>query len=371
MRITYLLPSFSRTHPVGGYKVHYEYANRMARRGHTVTVVQTVADPVHVEPTRVKVYAARFRRLLQRTRPAWFQLDPSVTLRLVYNFSARHLPRADVLIATAWETAEFAREQHRDKGAKVYLVYDYERLQMADAETRRRILATYSSEFHVIATSSIVRETLAAHHVSPLATIRCGIDFDIYRSTRPLEERPLRIGLPARLASDKGLGDALEAIEQVRATNPRKLSSAAAFGPVRPGELPAWVQFIEAPTDQEVAALLNDCQIFAFPSYFEAWGLPAIEAMACGAALVTYDNGGSRDYAIHEVTALVAKPRTPQALATEIERLLDDPDLRYRLVEAGTSHVMRYDWDSAVAAFESCLLSVAGGDGVTGAARRG
>lgn len=362
MRITYLLPIFSSL-PVGGYKVHYEYANRLARRGHTVTIVQTV-DPSHVESTRVKVYEARFRAALWRSglRRSWFQLDPSVTFKLVHSFSPRRLPRADVLVATGWETAVFAREQCRDKGAKVYVVYDYEHLQSADAETRRHMEATYSSEFHTIATSSIVRETLAAHGVHPRATIPCGIDFDIYQSTRPLRERPLRIGFPARMATHKGLRDVLDAMEQVRATNPQKLDGAVAFGPVRPSELPAWVEFVESPTDREVAALLNNCQIFAFPSHYEGWGLPAIEAMACGSALVTYDNGGSRDYAIHEVTALVAEPRIPHALATQINRLLDDANLRYRLAEAGTSHVRQYDWDSAVAAFESCLLSVASGD---------
>ena len=361
MRITYLLPVFS-PRPVGGYKVLYEYANRMAWRGHTVTIVQTVDRPDG--SPRGRVNAARFRvaQWRSRLRRAWFQLDPSVTFKLVHGFSPRHLPHADVLVATGWETAAFAREQCRDKGAKVYFVQDYEFLQTADAETRRRIEATYSSEFHTIAISSVVRETLAAHGVSALATIPSGIDFDIYRSTRPIRERPLRVGFPVRLAPVKGLRDVLEAMEQVRTTSPQKLDGAVAFGPWRPRRLPAWVQFVEAPTDQEVAALLNNCQIFVFPSHYEGWGLPAIEAMACGSALVTYDNGGSRDYAIHEVTALVAKPRGPHALATEINRLLGDANLRYRLAEAGTSHVRQYDWDSAVEAFESCLLSVAGGE---------
>jgi glycosyltransferase involved in cell wall biosynthesis len=361
MRITYLLPMFSSSQPIGGYRVHYEYANRLARRGHTITVVQTAEDPVHFEPTRLKVYLARLRGLFERspTSPAWFQLDPSVTLKLVSRLSSRHLPGADVLVATGWETAVFAREQRPDKGAKAYIVYDYEWLQALGDEMRQRIEATYTNEFQAIATSNVVRETLVSHGLSPLATIPCGIDFDVYHSVRPVRERPLRVGFPGRLAPHRGLPDVLEALELVRATHPQELEGAVGFGPVRPTQWPAWVQFLEAPTDQEVAALLNDCQIFAFPSYYEAWGLPAVEAMACGAALVTYDNGGSRDYAFHEVTALVANPRTPRALGAEINRLLDDADLRFRLAEAGTIHVAEYDWDSAVEELERCLLSVA------------
>jgi glycosyltransferase involved in cell wall biosynthesis len=104
--------------------------------------------------------------------------------------------------------------------------------------------------------------------------------------------------------------------------------------------------------------LLNDCSIFVLPSHYEAWGLPAVEAMACGAALVTYDNGGSRDYAIDGETAIVARPRTPDALASAIARLLTNDQLRARVAEAGRRHVMRYQWEPAAQALEKCLIAL-------------
>jgi glycosyltransferase involved in cell wall biosynthesis len=264
-----------------------------------------------------------------------------------------------VLIATGWQTAGFVLSQRRDKGAKLYLVYDYEILQMADTNIRRRITATYIDALPAVATSSVVHEILSDHGVTPLATIPCGIDFGVYHWMRPPEARPLRVGFPARQAPDKGLQDALDAIDQVRREQPEDSMVVAAFGPVRPKRIPEWVEFVERPTDTEIAAFLNDCSIFVFPSHYEAWGLPAIEAMACGAALVTYDNGGSRDYAVDEVTALVAQPRSPDALAARITRLLTDVDLRCKLAAAARSHVMRYDWDAAVLALEELLGTVA------------
>jgi glycosyltransferase involved in cell wall biosynthesis len=70
-------------------------------------------------------------------------------------------------------------------------------------------------------------------------------------------------------------------------------------------------------------------------SWEEGFGLTGAEAIACGAALATTDTKGSRDYALHESTALVSPPRDPEALAHNVLRLLDDLDLRRRLVATG------------------------------------
>ena len=53
--------------------------------------------------------------------------------------------------------------------------------------------------------------------------------------------------------------------------------------------------------------------------------MPPMEAMACGAALVTYDNGGCRDYARDGETALVAKRRDVDDLAAKLEQLAAEP----------------------------------------------
>jgi glycosyltransferase involved in cell wall biosynthesis len=75
-----------------------------------------------------------------------------------------------------------------------------------------------------------------------------------------------------------------------------------------------------------------------------------MEAMACGVALVTYDNGGCRDYARDGETALVVPRRDVQALAAALARLATDEALRARLAAAGAACVTtEFDWDRAVA----------------------
>jgi glycosyltransferase involved in cell wall biosynthesis len=78
--------------------------------------------------------------------------------------------------------------------------------------------------------------------------------------------------------------------------------------------------------------------------------------MACGAALVTTDNGGADDYAVDGVTALVAPPLDVDALATRIIELLDDDGRRQEIAESGRSFVERFTWEVAAERLERFLV---------------
>ena len=84
--------------------------------------------------------------------------------------------------------------------------------------------------------------------------------------------------------------------------------------------------------------------------------MPPMEAMACGAALVTFDNGGCRDYARDGETALVAPRRDVGALARCLERAVADGALRERLGRQGREFILtRFDWDRATERLEGIL----------------
>ncbi len=107
----------------------------------------------------------------------------------------------------------------------------------------------------------------------------------------------------------------------------------------------------------------SKARVFAVGSRWEGFGQPGLEALACGVPLVTTDNGGCRDYAIHEQTAMVVPPDDPDAMAAAIRRLLDDRELAARLIETGLELVAeRFDWDRAAEAFEGHLAGLASGD---------
>jgi glycosyltransferase involved in cell wall biosynthesis len=126
------------------------------------------------------------------------------------------------------------------------------------------------------------------------------------------------------------------------------------FGVKPPDEQGAYDEFHANPPQPTLPALYSGCDIYLCPSWDEGLGMPSMEAMACGAALVTYDNGGSRDYARDGHTALVARRRDVGDLAAKLEQVVSDDRLRAKLAAAGRAHVTAaYDWDRAVTRMEA------------------
>ena len=64
--------------------------------------------------------------------------------------------------------------------------------------------------------------------------------------------------------------------------------------------------------------------------------------MACGAVLVTSDNGGSQDYAIADLTALVEPPKEPGILADAFDRLIQDSILLCEFADRGHAFVQQF-----------------------------
>jgi len=149
----------------------------------------------------------------------------------------------------------------------------------------------------------------------------------------------------------KGVAEGLAAVERVKLRVPGL--RLVGFG-VKPPRQPAgWDEFHVNPPQETLAALYSGCDIYLCPSWDEGLGMPPMEAMACGAALVTYDNGGCRDYARDGETALVAKRRDVDDLAAKLEQLAARPELRARLATAGSALVTTaFDWDRTVERLE-------------------
>jgi glycosyltransferase involved in cell wall biosynthesis len=117
-----------------------------------------------------------------------------------------------------------------------------------------------------------------------------------------------------------------------------------------------WVD-VRVGLDQQGLAteVYDQARSFLQPSYVEGFGFTAVEAMACGAALVTTANGGARDYAFDGDTALVRPVGDLQGLVGAVAELATDEPLRARLATAGERYVRRYDWDLGAEVLEGHL----------------
>ncbi|GIW07272.1 MAG: glycosyl transferase family 1 [Dehalococcoidia bacterium] len=103
------------------------------------------------------------------------------------------------------------------------------------------------------------------------------------------------------------------------------------------------VFFFWGPSQEELVHLYNGASLLVFPSFYEGFGFPVLEAMACGVPVVS-SNAGS----LAEVTGeggLQVDPRDEAALACAIDAVLSSPTLASELRRRGFAHVARFSWE--------------------------
>jgi glycosyltransferase involved in cell wall biosynthesis len=113
------------------------------------------------------------------------------------------------------------------------------------------------------------------------------------------------------------------------------------------------VQFLGYVPEDELPLWYNAARLFAFPSLYEGFGLPVLEAMACGTPVLT-----STAASLPEVggkAAVLVPPQDADRIAQEMERVLDDAQLRTEMRAAGRIQASRFSWramtDQTVASY--------------------
>jgi len=348
MRVVFLLPGRS-PRPAGGFKVVYEHANRLTADGHRVAVVHPWSCEAPASPAerwRGRLWVATNRGRRGWIVP-WYELDERVELPLVAHPDAAHLPVADALIATAWQTAPWVAEAAGGPTRGFYFVQGYETWD--DPETVR---ATWRLPLRKIVISRWLEEIAdEMGEGSRTSRVPNGVDLEALGVDVPPADRPPRVG--ALLSPHKG-EETVAVLEAARERLPEL--EAATFGAAdRPSGLPEWVRYERLPDRATLRRLYNSCSIFLQASRQEGWGLPGSEAMACGCALVTYDNGGSREYASDGETAVVVAVHEPARLTEAIVALAGDRERRLALASRGRERIAEFTWERAVAAMERVL----------------
>ena len=352
MKITFVLPGPARK-PVGGYRVIYEYAGRLAARGHQVSVVHCITAP-HMRYRTPLLVRSIGHRLLRSHVPKWFGFRSTVDLRLVSEISDERIPDADAVVATWWGTAYAVSKLSKSKGAKFYLIQGYEIWDWDEALVHE----SYKLGLSNIVIARWLKEAVEHAGGEVAAVVPNGMSFDLFELSTHIESRdPLSVAMMYHEGAHKGSGDGISALELARKRFPELEATLFSVYP-KPSSLPDWITFVHNPPQAELAQVYNRHAIFISPSLTEGWPLPPAEAMRCGAAVCATDIAGHREYAIDGETALLSPPKNPEALAANIMRLIDDQDLRISLATRGHAHIGQFTWERAVNAFEKCLLGV-------------
>ncbi|KPK36916.1 MAG: hypothetical protein AMK70_00570 [Nitrospira bacterium SG8_35_1] len=116
------------------------------------------------------------------------------------------------------------------------------------------------------------------------------------------------------------------------------------------------VKFINYPENDDLQFLLTGAELLAFPSFYEGFGLPVIEAMACGTPVLVSDIP-----VMHEIAGEAGgyiNPYDINDIADGIYRLISDKDLRQRLSEEGKKMASRFTWGNTAEKTLECYRSV-------------
>lgn len=117
------------------------------------------------------------------------------------------------------------------------------------------------------------------------------------------------------------------------------------------------IKFVGHLNDREVVDFMNFCDVFVFPSLYEGFGLPPLEAMACGAPVIT-SNVSSVPEVVGDA-AIMVEPRDTSGLTRELKRVLGDEQLQTELRDRGIEHVKQFSWTRAARETLSIYESVA------------
>ena len=330
MVLTFTWPS--TVDRAGGVTALYEFANGMARRGHEVHFVHGPAWPGLITSV---------------DQLAWFRFEPSVVHHVIEVVTADALPAADVAF-------------HADLPGTALPVAVVQGFRMVPLELERQVFVQPGPK--VCVSSWLV--DLGRRFGVPAARlwhVPMGLDHQRFALRVAAADRPYDVAMWDNPHPSKGsnlgwqvLAEAKRAVPALRAV----VFSHEALRPesVRRAEAMPWVD-IRVGLDQDGLAteVYDQARSFLQPSFVEGFGFTAVEAMACGAALVTTANGGARDYAFDGDTALVRPVGDLQGLAGAVAELATDEALRARIAAAGERYVRRFDWDVGAEVLERHL----------------
>lgn len=350
-KITFLLYTSPRKLG-GGMKVIYEYGNYLASKGHQVEFAYMgnalwsrypVPEPLRKLLARISVMH----------RPTWFALDKRIKKYVVFSVSDRQIHDADTLVATHILTAQPAASLNASKGEKAYFIQDFENWSLPDHE----VYKTYALEMKNITVAKWLSDVVDAHAAKPSVCVPNGINTCVFRVVTPINERPPHtIAFHYRENPIKGCEFALETIRILQRKYSDLKVTVVSTEPA-PDNLPSCCKYVQNALPEEVAAINNETAIFMCSSVLEGYGLPGLEAMACGCALVSTDYPAIHEYAVDGETALLSPVRDAESMARNIERLFEDNDLRIRLGMTAAESAAKRSVENSAALFERALLA--------------
>lgn len=362
MRVTFVL---ARANLSGGVRVVAEHARLLRDRGHEVCVVSM--------PRRRVTLADRAWAVLRGKRPPRRPSGPPVShldglgldwrvIDAARPITAADVPDADLIVATWWQTAEWVAAMPASKGVKVNFLQGYE---AHGNQPKDRVDAVWRLPMRKIVVSGWL-ERIAQERFGDGSVILVpnGVDTGRFRFVeRGLTGRRV-VGAMYSPAPFKRFGLAAEVFERVRAQGGAGGGVFVGFTAGRPRTaLPEGAAFELAPSQGRIAEIYGSCDCWLFTSEKEGYGLPLLEAMACGTPVVATPAGAARELTASGGGVLVDSDDAGR-IAEAVEEVLGLDDAGWRAMSrAARAEAERHSWDAVGGQMEAALSRVLAEDG--------
>lgn len=251
------------------------------------------------------------------------------------------IPRLDVPTAiTVFDVQHHELPQLFSRGERLFRRWAY------DGGARSADLVITSSDY----SRERLREHVGAENVE---VVHLGIDLERFTpDPGPDDERLLaELGVPERfviypanLWPHKNHERLLEAFARVADDGLELVLTGATYGRSVEGERVRHLGFVP---HAAVPALFRRARAMVFPSLYEGFGAPPLEAMACGCPVASSTRGSLAEMVGEAVLGF--DPEDPAAIAAAIERIATDEELRSRLAALGPAHAAGFSWEAAAA----------------------
>lgn len=320
-------------HIGGGCKVLVEIANALQDSGHETEIVIPITGTVKY-PIRGK-------------------------MTVVPSLDKEYIPEGDLILTNFYTTCTGAYEAYPNRCVRLSLGFEPFWVPNQDLA-----LWTYKRGVPTISISHWLDDQIASFTNHRTEVISLGVDPNTFY---PLREKPLsgarKVVLyiarnPAAGYEMKGFYDFQQAMTHVYESYQGKVI-VHLICPEGELALPGIPHRVFHPkTETEMADLYRMADVFVSTSWFEAFALPPLEAMACGTPVVTTNSGGLLDYCTHMENCYVTQPKKPTELAEGILTVLNDETLAARFSEAGPRTTAKFTKEKYLKEFVNMLEDI-------------
>lgn len=318
LTITYVM---TWTGICGGSKIILEHANRLVAMGHKVNLISHFP------------------------KPDWFVLDKKVKFIQVSwkNILCESIPQCDVIVATYWREIYECIEQkiapvvYFEQGD--YHLFDLNKLDKRTFDYINKQLETVK---YVYTVSSFAQEKIKSIYGKESIIIPNAVDEKVFFYKEHPDNEIMQITIiGSEEAEFKRISNILKAIRELKARGYRiNLNWITPTKPLINKE-----DAIINPKQIVIGDTLRNTDIYICASLYESFCLPVLEAMTCGAAVITTNNGGNMDFVKDKVNVLLIEKDNILDIIEKVELLINDSENRKKIASEGAKTSQEYSWN--------------------------